>query len=314
MLILFAKFTINKYNWFTTSESSAYIIYHYFCIMAIKINELETHGPKSWDKEKKKKQTDEYLEKLYKLQTIFHAQKKYGILVIFQGLDASGKDGVCKSVFGKLNPLTINFMSWKAPNELEKAHDYLWRIHSKLPQKGEIQVFNRSYYEDILVPSVLKTHDKDEIKDRYDQINWFEKYMKENNIKVIKFFFHVSEKVQEERMEERLQDITKMRKHNDSDRETLEMREKYLNVYEDILNKCNDPEWKFVPSDHNWEKNYVVAKELYEEIKKMDLERPTLDTDRTLDEYLENVENLDTIEDFNKLKEKLAKEAKKKKE
>ena len=273
--------------------------------MAIKISDLETHGPKNWDKEKKKMQTEEYLDKLYKLQTIFHAQKEHAILVIFQWLDASGKDGVIKSVFGKLNPLTINFMSWKAPNELEKAHDYLWRIHSKLPQKGEIQVFNRSYYEDILVPTVLETHSKDEIKNRYDQINWFEKYMKENNIKIIKFFFHVSRKVQEERMEERLEDITKMRKHNDGDRETLEVRQKYLEVYENVINKCNNPEWKFVPADHNWEKNYVVAKELYEEIKEMDLEWPTLETNRTLDEYLENVEQIDTIKDFTKLKEKL---------
>jgi PPK2 family polyphosphate:nucleotide phosphotransferase len=274
----------------------------------IRAHTIPTEGPKKRKKSEKKEQTEKLLKKLYKIQAILMAQKKYGILVIFQWLDASGKDGVCKSVFGAMNPLGIDFVSWKAPSDEEKSHDYLWRIHHKLPAKGFIQVFNRSYFEDILVPSVLKTHPKDEIKKRYNQINLFEQYMAENNIKVIKCFFSVSEEVQKQRMEERLENKQKMRKHNDNDWQTLELREKYLNVYDDVLSNCNDPEWHFIPADHNREKNYVTAKILYDELMTLDLERPELQTERTLDEYLENVEDIDDIDE---LKDILVKATKK---
>lgn len=271
----------------------------------ININEIPTEWPKNWDKEEKKLQTEKLLEKLSRLQSILSAQKKYGILVIFQWLDASGKDGVCKSVFGAMNPLGIDFMSWKAPSEEERSHDYLWRIHHKLPAKWYIQVFNRSYYEDILVPSVLKTHDKEVIKKRYNQINQFEQYLKENSIVVIKCFFSVSEGVARERMEERLENPEKFWKHNDSDRKTLDLREDYLKVYEEILNTCNDPEWNFIPADKNREKNYAVANVLYDKFRELDLEWPELQTNWNLDEYLEKVEDIDDLEDFKKLKEKL---------
>ncbi|HMY80393.1 MAG TPA: hypothetical protein PLW93_02800 [Candidatus Absconditabacterales bacterium] len=264
----------------------------------INIYHIDSEGPNHRDKEEKIEQTDKLLKKLNRLQAIFNAQKKYAMLVVLQGLDASGKDGVCKKVFGGLNPLNIDFMSWKAPTSFEKDHDYLWRIHYKLPQKGFIQVFNRSYYEDILVPTVLKTHDKETIKKRYDHINWFERYMRDNGIILVKCYFSVSEKVQKERMEERLQNPEKYRKHNDNDRETLEMRDKYLDVYQDILNTCDDPKWHFVPADHNRQKNYVVTKILYEELKQLDLERPGLDTTWTLEEYLDKIENVDDIKEF----------------
>lgn len=271
----------------------------------ININEIPTSWPKHRDKEEKVEQTNKLLEKLNKLQTILHAQKKYAVLVVFQWLDASGKDGVCRKVFWSMNPLNIDFMSRKAPSEEEKSHDYLRRIHHRLPMKWYIQVFNRSYYEDILVPTVLKTHDKDVIKKRYDHINQFEQYMADNDIIVIKCFFSVSEEIERERMEERLENPEKFWKHNDSDWKTLELREEYLKVYEKILNECNNPEWNFIPADHNREKNYAVAKVLYEKLRELDLEWPELETKWTLDEYLEKVEDIDSVHDFKKLKEKL---------
>lgn len=268
--------------------------------LQVDLSKIPTTAPKERDKEDKKKQTVNLLKKTYKLQQLLYASKQYGILVIFQWLDASGKDWVCKSVFGQLNPLGIDFVSRKAPTEEEKLHDYLRRLHAKLPARGMIQVFNRSYYEDILVPTVLKTHDKKDIKKRYDQINWFEQYMKENKIKVIKCFFAVSEEVEKERMQERLENPEKFRKHNDSDRDTLELRSKYIKVYEKILTKCNDPEWHYIPADTNRSKNYAVAKVLYEELRSLDLERPELKTGRSLDEYLENVEEIDDIDELKK--------------
>ena len=265
---------------------------------------------KKWDKEEKINETAKILEKLYKLQRVLNAQKKYAILVIFQWLDASGKDGVCRSIFGKLDPMGIDIFSFKAPSKEEASHDYLWRLHNKLPSKGMITIFNRSYYEDILVPTVLKTHDKKEIDKRYSQINNFEKYLDENNIKVIKFYFNVSEKVQKERLIERLENPEKYWKHGDGDRDTVELRDQYEKVYEKLFEKCTQTERHMVPADRNWVKNYFVAEVLFDEIKKLDLKRPNIDTDRSLDEYLENVEWVDDVEDFIELKEKIEEEIK----
>lgn len=257
---------------------------------------------KKWDKEKKIKDTEKILEKLYKLQRVLYAQKKYSVLAIFQGLDASWKDGVCRSIFGKLDPIGIDIFSFKEPSDEEASHDYLWRLHKKIPAKGMMTIFNRSYYEDILVPTVLKTHSNNEIEKRYDQINNFEKYLDENNVKVIKFYFNVSKDVQKNRMIERLENPEKFWKHGDWDRTTMELRDQYEKVYEKIFEKCNIWERNIVPADRNWVKNYFVADVLCNEIKKLDLKRPNIDTDRSLDEYLENVEWIDDVEEFKSMK------------
>lgn len=265
---------------------------------------------KKRDKEDKVKKTEKILEKLYKLQRVLYAQKKYAILVVFQWLDASWKDGVSRSIFGKLDPNGIDIFSFKEPSEEEMGHDYLWRLHKKTPSKGMITIFNRSYYEDILVPTVTKTYGKDEIDKRYHQINNFESYLDENNIKVIKFYFNVSKKVQKERLIERLENPEKFWKHGDWDRKTIKLRDKYEKVYEEIFEKCNNPERFFVPADHNWMKNYFVADVILNEIEKLDLERPDIKTDRSVDEYLDNVEWVDNIGDLKEMEEDIEKDAK----
>ncbi len=265
---------------------------------------------KKRDKEDKVKKTEKILEKLYKLQRVLYAQKKYAILVVFQWLDASWKDGVSRSIFGKLDPNGIDIFSFKEPSEEEMGHDYLWRLHKKTPSKGMITIFNRSYYEDILVPTVTKTYDKDEIDKRYHQINNFESYLDENNIKVIKFYFNVSKKVQKERLIERLENPEKFWKHGDWDRKTIKLRDKYEKVYEEIFEKCNNPERFFVPADHNRVKNYFVADVILNEIEKLDLERPDIKTDRSVDEYLDNVEWVDNIGDLKEMEEDIEKDAK----
>ena len=263
------------------------------------------------DKEEKIEETEKILTKLYKLQRVLYAQKKYAILVIFQWLDASWKDGVCRSIFGKLDPMGIDIVSFREPSEEEAWHDYLRRLHKKIPSKGMIQIFNRSYFEDILVPTVLKTHDKDEIQKRFKQINNFEDYLEENNIKIFKFYFNVSPKIQKERMIERLENPEKFWKHGDGDRKTIELRDQYEKVYEKIFEKCNNPKWNFVPADHNWQKNYFVAKVLFDEMKSLDLKWPNISTDRSLDQYLENVEGIDDIKEFKDFREKIESEVEK---
>jgi polyphosphate kinase 2 (PPK2 family) len=140
----------------------------------IKLAEISTRAPKDMDKEKTKKKTDEILDELNELQNLLYAESNHALLVVIQGMDASGKDGVIRNVFGKLNPQGVTVKSFKAPSPEELAHDFLWRIHSHAPAKGMIQIFNRSHYEDILITRVHKWCDDKTAKKRMKMINSFE--------------------------------------------------------------------------------------------------------------------------------------------
>lgn len=243
--------------------------------MKIKIRDFSTHNT-SWDKKEIKEKTKKLIEKIGELQYQMYAQNKYSLLIIFQGMDASGKDGLTKGLLNDCNPIGIKVHSFKKPTETEYAHDFLWRVHQFTPGKGEIQVFIRSHYEDILVPSVEKFIPADVIEQRYQLINDFEKLIEHNNTKVLKFFLHVSKNVQEERLMERIELKEKHWKHKDGDWDTREKFDEYLNVYEKIINRCNDIPWYIVPADTNWQKLYFVADIVLKTLKGFDLEWPKL--------------------------------------
>jgi PPK2 family polyphosphate:nucleotide phosphotransferase len=243
--------------------------------MKIKIIDFPTHN-KSWDKNEIMEKVKGIVEKIGELQYQMYAQNKYSLLIIFQGMDASGKDGLTKGLLNDCNPIGIKVHSFKKPTETEYAHDFLWRVHQNTPGKGEIQVFIRSHYEDILVPAVEKFIPEDIIEQRYQLINDFEKLIEHNNTKVLKFFLHVSKKVQEERLMERIEQKEKHWKHKDSDWDTREKFDEYLGVYEKIINKCNDIPWHIVPADTNWQKLYFVADIVLKTMKGLDLEWPEL--------------------------------------
>src|SRR6266576_3368267 len=173
----------------------------------IKLKDVDTRAPKHFEKEKTKKEITEILEKVDELQNLLYAESKHSLLVVIQGMDASGKDGAIRNVFGKLNPQGVEVKSFKVPTAEESAHDFLWRIHQHAPAKGIIQIFNRSHYEDILVTRVHKWIDDHEAKKRMEAINDFEKLLREhNNTSVLKFYLHVSPEEQAERLNERIRD------------------------------------------------------------------------------------------------------------
>jgi PPK2 family polyphosphate:nucleotide phosphotransferase len=234
----------------------------------------------SFDKTLVKKQikhvTREMLKEIGKLQYKMYGQNKYSLLIIFQGIDASGKDGATKDILEFCNAVGIKIHSFKKPTEEEFAHDFLRRVHAVTPGRGEMQIFVRSHYEDILVPTVEKYIPDDIIEERYEQINNFEKLVESNNTRILKFFLNVSKEAQKERLMERIESKKKHWKHKDSDWVTREKFDDYMNVYEKVLNRCNDIPWHIVPSDKNWQKTYFVAQVLLKTLKELDLKWPEL--------------------------------------
>ncbi len=244
--------------------------------MMKRIIEFSTRAPKDLSKESIKDKTDHLLEELKELQKVLYAQSKYSVLIILQGLDASGKDGVVNKVFSGLNPLGVDVKAFKAPTDEELHYDFLWRIHKEVPSKGEITIFNRSHYEDVLVPKVENFIDEKTISDRYKHINNFEKLLTDNNTLLLKFYLNISQEVQFERLTERKTNPEKFWKHNDGDWETSKKWDKYMKAYEDVFKYCNEPKWTIVPADQNWYKEYIVAETLVKKLKGLDLRYPKL--------------------------------------
>ena len=243
----------------------------------INLAEFSTRAPKELDKKEIKEKTTDILQKLDELQNLLYAENRHSILIVVQGMDASGKDGVTKNVFTAMNPQGITVRSFKAPTAEELAHDFLWRIHEHVPAKGMIQVFNRSHYEDILITRVHKWCDDKTATKRMKAINDFERLLVEHNdTHILKFYLHISPEEQQERLQERVHDPTKMWKYNEKDFEEAKLWDIYMEMYEDCFNNCNDVPWIIVPADQNWYKEYVVANELYKLLQSLDMKYPGL--------------------------------------
>ena len=241
------------------------------------LSEVSTKAPKDSEKKETKEQTLKMIEDLDELQNRLYAEKKHSILVVLQGLDASGKDGVIRKVFGQMNPQGVRVESFKVPTEKELAHDFLWRIHQHTPEKGMIQIFNRSHYEDVLVTRVHGLCDDATALKRFDAINDFEALLTlHNNTHILKFYLHISEEEQLKRLEERREDPTKKWKYNKKDKEEAQLREKYMQMYEEMLVNCNTIPWVIVPADQNWYKEHTVAKTFYDTLKSLDMHYPDL--------------------------------------
>ncbi len=185
-----------------------------------------------------------------------------------------------KGLLKYCNPLGIKIFSFKKPSENEYAHDFLWRVHQVVPRKGELQVFIRSHYEDILVPSVEKFIPAGVIEKRYRIINDFEKLLEDNDTTVLKFFMNVSREAQKGRLMERIELKEKHWKHKDGDWDTREKFDEYLAVYEKIINTCNTIPWHITPSDKNWQKLYYIADVVLKTLEELDLKWPPLVTEK----------------------------------
>lgn len=210
------------------------------------------------------------------LQDILHAQGKHKVLLILQGMDASGKDGTVKHVFSECDPLGIRLASFKAPSDDELAHDYLWRVHAQVPKKGEIVIFNRSHYEDVLIVKVHDWIDDAECQRRYAQINDFERMLTETGTVIIKCFLHISKEEQKQRMQERLTDPTKTWKFNPNDLKEREVWSKYMQAYENAMRATSTAyaPWYVIPADSKTNRNLLISKLLLNTLQKMDLQYP----------------------------------------
>ena len=236
-----------------------------------------TRAPKEFDKADTKEKTKKIIGELQELQNLLYAESKHSILVLLQGMDASGKDGLIRNVFGAMNPQGVTVSSFKVPTEEEMKHDFLWRIHKVAPERGMIRIFNRSHYEDILVTRVHKWIDDETAKKRMKAINDFEELLTQhNNTQILKFYLHVSEEEQKERLDERLKDPTKQWKYNEKDFSEAKLRAEYAKAYEDCFQKCNAIPWTIVPADQNWYKEYLVAKKLRDTLKNLNMQFPGL--------------------------------------
>jgi PPK2 family polyphosphate:nucleotide phosphotransferase len=242
-------------------------------------------GPSAWEKDTIEKENENLLDEIYTYSKKLIAESKQSILLVLQGMDASGKDGLTRQLFQKSSAAWVNVHSFKKPSDEEYAHDFLWRIHSRTPKKGMITVFNRSHYEDILVPSVYGFIDKKIIDKRYKQINDFEKHLEANGTRVVKIYLNLSKDVQERKLLERINTPEKHWKHSDGDWETRERWDDFMKVYEKIFEKCNDIPWHIVPCNKNWTKLHAVAKILIHLFKEMDPKYPALVSEKFIPNY-----------------------------
>ncbi len=246
----------------------------------IKITDLSTKAPDHLSKDEIKEATKAMAKEIADLQYVMMAQKKYSLLVIFQGMDSSGKDGATKHVFTECGPAGVHVFSFKKPTDDEFAHDFLWRVHKRTPAKGMIHVFNRSHYEDVLIQRVHGWIDETRIQKRMAAINAFEDLVQfDNNTTILKFFLNLSKDRQQEKLQERIDMPRKNWKHNANDWKEREHWDKYMECYEDVLNTCNTVPWHVVPADQRWYRNYVVAQKVLETMKGFDLAFPLLETD-----------------------------------
>ena len=243
----------------------------------INLKDISTRAGKEFDKQETKDKTTKILDELDELQNLLFAENKHSVLVVIQGMDGSGKDGVIRNVFTSMNPQGVNVKSYKAPTSEELSHDFLWRIHLHAPAKGMIQIFNRSHYEDILITRVHKWCDDKTARKRMKAINeWEELISKHNNTQILKFYLHISPEEQQQRLSERIKNPAKMWKYNANDFEEAKLWDIYMQVYEDCFENCNVIPWAIVPSDQNWYKEYIIALTLRDTLEGLKMQYPGL--------------------------------------
>lgn len=213
---------------------------------------------------------------LDELQNRFHADRRYKLLVILQGTDTSGKDGTVRGVFGQMSPLGVHTVSWKAPSEEEQAHDYLWRIHRCVPGSGEVMIFNRSHYEDVLVPTVNGWITPAQTQQRFAHINEFERMLTETGTVICKFFLHISKEEQRMRLQQRLDDPTKHWKFSTGDLAVRTQWPAYQAAYEAAIAATGTAwaPWTIVPADSKTHRNLMIALAMKQAFVQMDLRYP----------------------------------------
>ena len=243
----------------------------------IKLSELATDGKQFAESRKAaEKEFEKLREELIELQTAMYAENKHKLLIVFQAMDAGGKDGTIRKVFKGVNPQGVRVSSFKAPSKEELAHDYLWRVHKVVPARGMIGVFNRSHYEDVLVVRVENIVPEKVWRKRYEQINEFEELLSESGTKILKFFLHISLDEQKERFQDRIDVPSKNWKFSMEDLEKRKKWSDYMEAYEEMLIQCTTEcaPWHVIPANQKWYRNLAITKAMVGALKELDPQYP----------------------------------------
>ncbi len=244
----------------------------------IKLEKLDPADRSAYEGDKEKAQEDlaKLNDKLEELQELLYAEHKHRVLIVLQAMDTGGKDGVIRRVFDGVNPQGVRVASFKVPTAEELDHDYLWRVHKMTPGKGEIVIFNRSHYEDVLVVRVHGLVPEKVWKKRYDHINEFERLLANEGTTILKFFLHIDKDEQKQRLQARLDEPDKHWKFSLGDLEERKLWNQYMAAYEDVLNKTSTPwaPWYVIPANRKWYRDLVISTILVNTLKKLDMKYP----------------------------------------
>ena len=249
----------------------------------VKLSKWDPADTGSWKKgDKAEKQQAADVERLAELQELLYAENRRAVLVVLQAMDTGGKDGTIRHVFRGLDPTGCRVTSFKKPSDEELDHDFLWRMSRGVPRWGEIGIFNRSHYEDVLIARVNELVPPAVWKARYERINHWERDLVDSGITVVKFFLHISREEQKERLQARLDDPAKRWKFAPDDLAARQKWDDYQRAYEDALTKCSTEHapWHIVPADKKWYRNLVVARTLVDVLEKMDPKPPRVELDK----------------------------------
>jgi PPK2 family polyphosphate:nucleotide phosphotransferase len=227
------------------------------------------------------KDTAKHVKRLDELQQVFAANASHALLIVLQAMDTGGKDGTIRHIFTGVNPQGCDVTGFKVPTPFEAAHDFLWRVHEKVPERGKIGIFNRSHYEDVLITRVHKLISQKETERRYQDINRFEELLAQNGTVILKFFLHISHAEQTARLQARLDDPDKRWKLSESDMHERKFWDQYQRVYEEAIEATSrrDAPWFVIPSDCKWFRNAAISEILVRTLQDLHLKypKPTLD-------------------------------------
>ena len=246
----------------------------------IRLADFDSGYHEGLDRSVAEEETRDHCRHLDELAYRLYAEARRAVVVVLQGIDTSGKDGTIRMLASGISPQCLDVRSFKAPSALELSHDFLWRVHAAVPPHGRIGIFNRSHYEDVIVVRVRKLVPKEVWKDRYAQINAFEKLLAHGGLTFVKCFLHISRDEQRERLEARLRDPTKQWKLGPDDLEDRKRWPDFQKAYDDALTQCNTEHapWHIVPADRKWYRNLVVARLVRQTLERLDPRFPPFDS------------------------------------
>jgi len=242
----------------------------------IRLKDFSPNFHEGLDKDKAREKSLKFVERIADLQELLHANSRQALLIILQGMDTSGKDGATRHVLHGVNPAGVETANFKVPSAEELAHDFLWRVHKVIPRYGNIGVFNRSHYEDVLIVRVMNLQPTPVWRARFDQINTFEKHLVDNRVILLKFFLHISKQEQAERLNARLEDSRKKWKFQPDDLKMRAHWPQFMKAYEDAINFCSTKQapWHIIPANHKWYRDYLISKIMLRTLEELNLHWP----------------------------------------